>query len=138
MSDWNWNQTPGMYTRYGYVKDLLTQADDLLMVMGSGDEVQLAFDASNLIDLPKGWKREFLLKVDGWAKDGDANTAFSQNVLPMPYHAMPQYPYKEPHRFPSDGLHQRYLEVYQTRPALRFIRPLIEHEHSFSFVPKPE
>jgi hypothetical protein len=35
--------------------------------------------------------------VDGWAKDGDANTAFSQTVTPLPFHAMPQYPDQTPH-----------------------------------------
>ena len=28
-------------------------------------------------------QRDFLLLVDGWAKDADANTAFSQSVLPL-------------------------------------------------------
>ena len=58
------------------------------MIMGSGDEVTLRFNASDLPPLPTGWKRDFLLLVDGWAKDADANTAFSQSVLPLPFHAM--------------------------------------------------
>lgn len=132
MKAWNWNQTPGMYTRFGDVQMLLTKADDLMVVMGSGDEIELDFDATALPPLSDGWRRDFLLMVDGWAKDGDANTAFSQTVLPLPYHAMPQYPYDLPHEFPSDGIHQRYLEAYQTRPALRFIRPLHEGMRSVS------
>ncbi|MCP4657484.1 MAG: hypothetical protein GY856_18930, partial [bacterium] len=70
--------------------------------------------------------RDFLLLVDGWAKDADANTAHSQTVGPLPYHGMPQYPYEVPHRFPDDGEHRRYRELYNTRPALRLIRPLTE------------
>ncbi|MBT3604086.1 MAG: hypothetical protein HN521_13590, partial [Candidatus Latescibacteria bacterium] len=132
MKAWNWNPTPGMYTRFGDVQMPLTKADDLMVVMGSGDEIELAFDAAGLPDLPDGWRRDFLLMVDGWAKDGDANTAFSQTVLPLPYHAMPQYPYELPHAFPRDGIHQRYYEAYQTRPALQFIRPLNEGMRSVS------
>lgn len=121
---WNWNPTPGLYTHYGDVKPLLEAADDLLVIMGSGDEVQLRFDATRLPALAAGWQRDFLLFVDGWAKDGDANTAFSQTVEPLPFHAMPQYPYSEPHAYPADGVHARYRGAYNTRPALRLIPPL--------------
>ena len=49
-----------------------------MVIMGSGDEIRLRFSAAGLPPLPAGWKRDFLLLVDGWAKDADANTAFSQ------------------------------------------------------------
>jgi tetratricopeptide (TPR) repeat protein len=125
-SKWNWNPTPGLYTRYGDVKPLLAAVDDLLVIMGSGDELQLRFDATHLPELAAGWKRDFLLFVDGWAKDGDANTAFSQTVEPLPFHGMPQYPYTAPYAYPADGVHNRYREWYNTRAALRLIRPLHE------------
>jgi tetratricopeptide (TPR) repeat protein len=121
---WNWNPTPGLYTRYGDVQPLLGAVDDLLVIMGSGDELQLRFDATRLPELPEGWKRDFLLFVDGWAKDGDANTAFSQTVEPLPFHGMSQYPYAAPQAYPTDGVHSDYRQVYNTRPALRLIRPL--------------
>ena len=60
--------------------------------MGSGDEMRLDFDAGALPPLPAGWRRDFLLLFDGWAKDGDANTAFSQSVEPLPFHGMSQLP----------------------------------------------
>ena len=41
-----WNPTPGLYTRYGDVRRLLSGADDRLVVMGSGDELRLRFDAA--------------------------------------------------------------------------------------------
>jgi hypothetical protein len=37
---------------------------------------------------------------------------------------MPHYPYAAPHHYPDDPEHRRYLEGYQTRPALRLIQPL--------------
>ena len=43
--------------------------DDRLVIMGSGDELQLRFRAAGLPPLAAGWKRDFLLLVDGWAKD---------------------------------------------------------------------
>jgi tetratricopeptide (TPR) repeat protein len=121
-----WNPTPGLYTRYGEVQPLLSNIDDRLVIMGSGDELRLRFDAAALPALPAGWRRDFLLTVDGWAKDADANTAYSQSVEPLPYHGMPQYPYAAPNAFPSDGEHALYREYYNTRPALRLIRPLTE------------
>ncbi len=121
-----WNPTRGLYTRYGDVRPLLGEVDDRFVIMGSGDEIRLLFDATALPELPSGWRRDFLLLVDGWAKDGDANTAHSQTVEPLPYHGMPQYPYEAPHRYPDDGEHKLYREHYNTRPALRLIRPLAE------------
>ncbi|HME11192.1 MAG TPA: hypothetical protein VKG25_29315, partial [Bryobacteraceae bacterium] len=120
-----WNPTPGLYTRYGDVAPLLTRVDDRLMIMGSGDEVTLRFNASNLPPLPTGWKRDFLLLVDGWAKDADANTAFSQSVLPLPFHGMSSYPYPAGQSYPHDHAHEDYQREYNTRPAFRLIRSLV-------------
>jgi len=111
-----WNPTKGNYTRYGDVESLLAEVDDRLVVMGSGDEVRLQYAADRLPPLPAGWTRDFLLLVDGWAKDADPNTAFSQTVLPLPFHKMVRYG----DAFPLD------LSQSLTRPALRLIRPLSE------------
>src|SRR5205085_5459546 len=61
-----WNPTPGLYTRYGDVRLLLARGDDQLVVMGSGDEIRLLFDARALPTLVNGWQRDFLLLVEGW------------------------------------------------------------------------
>lgn len=100
-----------------------------MVIMGSGDEVRLLFDAQALPPLAPGWRRDFLLRVDGWAKDGDANTAFSQAVEPLPFHGMSRYPYPEGEGFPAGEPHRLYRERYNTRPALRLLRPL-QHETS--------
>jgi hypothetical protein len=120
----NWNQTPGMYTRYGDVTELVRAADDRMVIMGSGDELKLEFDASGLPALPDSWTRDFLLLVDGWAKDSDANTAYSQSVGPLPFHRMTSYPYPPAECFPDDQAHRLYLARYNTRQALRPLRPL--------------
>ncbi len=120
----NWNPTSGMYTRYGDVLPLIQNVDDRLVIMGSGDELKLQYPSDTLPELPAGWSRDFLLLVDGWAKDADANTAFSQSVTPLPFHAMSAYPYKQSEHFPDDPVHLRYERDYLTRPALRLIRSL--------------
>jgi len=119
-----WNPTPGLYTRYGDVTPLVTATDDLLNIMGSRDELRLNFSAADLPPLASDWTRDFLLLVDGWAKDADANTAFSQGVEPLPFHGMTVCPYPPSEKFPDDALHRRYREHYNTRPALRLLRPL--------------
>lgn len=119
-----WNPTAGNYTRYGVVDELLREPDDRMVLMGSGDELQLRFRAAGLPQLPQGWKRDFLLLVDGWAKDADANTAFSQSVLPLPFHSMSRYPYSAGERFPTDPEHLKYQREYNNRQALRLIRRL--------------
>jgi hypothetical protein len=119
-----WNPTPGMYTRYGAVTELLAAIDDRMVIMGSGDEVQLEFNAGSLPPLSPGWRRDFLLKFDGWAKDRDANTAYSQTVEPLPFHGMTAYPYSSMERFPDSAAHRRWKETYNTRPALRLLRAL--------------
>jgi hypothetical protein len=119
-----WNPTPGLYTRYGDVRPLLAGVDDLLVIMGSGDEARLTFDAAALPALKAGWRRDFLLLVDGWAKDADANTAFSQTVEPLPFHGMSRYPYPAGEHFPNDPAHTLYRARYNTRPALRLLHPL--------------
>jgi hypothetical protein len=117
-----WNPTPGLYTRYGDVRSLAARVDDKMIVMGSGDEIVLSFE--ELPPPPKGWKRDFLLLVDGWAKDRDANTAHGQSTHPLPFHSMSQFPYGPGERFPQTPDHRAYEREYNTRPALQLMRPL--------------
>jgi tetratricopeptide (TPR) repeat protein len=123
-----WNPTPGLYTRYGAVDNLLRDVDDQLVIMASGDEVRLQFPASAL-PAPRegprpGMIRDFLLKVDGWAKDRDPNTAFSSTVQPLPFHGMSQYPYPASEHFPRDAAHDSYQRTYNTRPARVLLQAL--------------
>ena len=119
-----WNPTPGFYTRFGPVDELLRDVDDRLVIMGSGDEINLQFDARPFARPPAGWSRDFLLKVDGWAKDRDPNTAFSQTVTPLPFHGMSRYPYPPKEYYPRDASHDDYQRAYNTRPAGLLIRSL--------------
>ena len=119
-----WNPAVGRYTRFGEVTELLHRPDDRMVIMGSGDELQLSFEAAALPALPPGWTRDFLLLVDGWAKDGDANTAFSQTVEPLPFHGMSAYPYPRHERFPTSPEHQAWQQQYLTRESARLLPAL--------------
>ena len=119
-----WNPTPGLYTRYGDVGELTRTVDDRFVIMGSGDELVMRFGADRLPRLPEGWQRDFLLLVDGWSKDGDANTAYADNVEPLPFHAMSAYPYPAGEHYPGDAAHRAWQREYNVRPALRLIQPL--------------
>jgi tetratricopeptide (TPR) repeat protein len=121
-----WNPTPGLYTRYGDVRPLAVDIDDKFIVMGSGDEIRLRFDAASLGPPKHGWTRDFLLLVDGWAKDRDANTAHSQSTDPLPFHKMSRFPYPASEAYPDDSDHRAYRANFNTRPALRFIGPLAQ------------
>jgi hypothetical protein len=121
-----WNPVPGRYSRYGDVHSLIHAIDDRLVIMGSGDELTLRFREASLPRLSAGWSRDFLLLVDGWAKDADPNTAFSRSVEPLPFHGMSAYPYPAKEHFPDDATHREYQKEYNTRPALRLLRPLTE------------
>jgi len=110
-----WRDLTGYYTRYGNVLPLLKAADDEYIIANSGDEISIDFDAGGLPPLPGGWKRDFLIYSEGWVKDGDLNTANGQTVAPLPFHAMPSYPYPYYISYPSDARHQQYQRQYNTR-----------------------
>lgn len=135
--DWNqvestprWNQHPGFYTRYGEAVSLLTEVDDRYIILGTGDALEVQFDAKNLPKLKPGMKRDYLLYLDGWAKDRDPNTIEALNVEPLPFHGMSGYPYTKDEHFPSDEVHDTWRAEWNTRPAKHWIRPLAPLEEA--------
>jgi tetratricopeptide (TPR) repeat protein len=123
-----WNPLEGSYTRYGLVDALLGQVDSQMAVFGSGDEVLLEFDSSALPELRRGWRRDYLLHLDGFVKDGDKYTAHAGRLDPIPYAGLKSYPYD-----PEDGAravfsspaYRDYVTRYQTRAPLRFTGPTL-------------
>ncbi len=104
--------------------ELLRSVDDRLVIMGSGDEVQAYIRTRRRRE--KAWMRDFILKVDGWAKDRDPNTAYSSSVQPLPFHAMSRYPYPADEHYPRDAAHDLYQRDYNTRAGSRQIAALAE------------
>jgi Flp pilus assembly protein TadD len=84
-----WRDLTGYHTRFGNVNALLSGVDDRYVIMNAGDELRLQFPEQPAPE--SGWRRDFVLVGDGWEKDGDYNTGFSQTVLPLPSHDRPAY-----------------------------------------------
>jgi hypothetical protein len=119
-----WDQHPGMYTRYGECVPLLTAVDDCFVVLGAGDALSVRFDAKTLAEPAPGFVRDWLVYLDGWAKDRDPNTVDALEVEPLPFHGMSGYPYRSDEHFPDDELHRKWRSEWQTRPAYQWIEPL--------------
>ncbi len=119
-----WEQHRGRYTRYGPVSELLAAADDLYVIVGTGDELSVEFPA-RLPPLPAGWRRDWLVYLNGWVKDGDPNTLHGDRVEPLPFHAMSGYPYGEQESYPDTPATRAWQARYNTRPARRINPPLI-------------
>jgi hypothetical protein len=118
-----WDPAPGNYTRYGDVREVVSRRDDELVVMAPGDELSLAFAADALPRLRAGWRRDFFLELAGWAKDNEPNTLAGGRAGPLPFAAMPRYPYRASQGRGGAG-YRDYLRRYQTRRRYRLIPPL--------------
>ena len=112
-----WPPMSGNFTRFGDVKELISEADDMQVVLGAGDEMTIEFSAETA-ELPTGWKRDFIIYNIGWDKDADLNTIHGQSAEPLPFRAMSKYPYEPDQAFPSGPKHVDYLKRYQTRNQL--------------------
>jgi hypothetical protein len=119
-----WDQHPGLYTRHGDCLPLLQAIDDRYIIMGSGDALTLRFDATNAPGLQPGFVRDYLVFLDGWAKDRDPNSVQALTVEPLPFHGMGSYPYPDTMTFPTDEAHQIWRKEWNTRPARRLMPPL--------------
>ncbi|HEU4690925.1 MAG TPA: FG-GAP-like repeat-containing protein [Vicinamibacterales bacterium] len=115
-----WRDLVGYHTRFGNVNALLSGVDDRYVIMNAGDEMRLRFPEQPAPE--SGWRRDYVLIGDGWEKDGDYNTGFSQTVLPLPSHDQPAYgkahasgnleddPVYQRHRADWEEYHTRWVE----------------------------
>ena len=114
----HWPPMAGSFTRFGDVRELLTERDDKLLVLGCNDEMSLAF-AEPSEPLPAGWVRDFVIYNVGWDKDSDMNTVYGETVEPLPFEAMTTYAHRDGEPRPLDDEYVRYLNTYQTRSQSR-------------------
>ncbi|HZE26817.1 MAG TPA: FG-GAP-like repeat-containing protein [Terriglobales bacterium] len=115
----HWRDLIGYYTRYGDVLELLTSIDDRYVIVNSGDEMSLRFPEQP--PPPPGWVRDFVIKGDGWIKDGDYNSTFSKTVLPLPYHAKSEYTTR-PGKLEDEWVYRHHTEDWQTYHT-RYVTP---------------
>ncbi len=124
----------GNYTRYGDVTDLVRSTDDEYAIFGSGDEVAVDFDATQLPAVPAGWTRDYFFYADGFAKDMDFYAKYGDTVGPLPFHTLVPYPYPDGVAYPQDAEHLNYELDYNTRgiagpssPSFKFAYPAKPH-----------
>jgi hypothetical protein len=109
-----WPPMRGRFTRYGSVRELLTEGDDMMAVLGAGDAITLRFAVPDE-PVPAGWKRDFILHSIGWDKDADLNTIYGQTVEPLPFRGMRSYPFRSDEAGPESAEYREYLRRFQTR-----------------------
>ena len=111
----------GNFTKYGNVKELLKEQDDMFVIMRHGDAMELRF-----MDVSKpreGYERTPVLLADVYYKivyndkanlyGGDQG---SKSIYPLPFHNMSQYEYNvSEEQYPDDELHKEYLDKWNTR-----------------------
>jgi tetratricopeptide (TPR) repeat protein len=120
-----WKVFTGRYTREGDVRELVQTVDDMFVISLPGDELALSFDAATLAPLPRGWTRTFLLYAHGYSKEMDINSASPEQVAPLPFRRMREYPYRWPDAYPHTPAHLDYLERYNTRTVGAPIKRLV-------------
>jgi len=97
-------KTPrGAYTRYGPVESLLGDFDDRYVILGTGDEIAVSFDANALPPPGAGRVRSFILVSHAYCKDMDLYTAEPDTVEPLPFRDMSRYPYPQNECHPMEN-----------------------------------
>ena len=110
---WRDFQVPaGTATRYGDVRELVTEADDELVVLPPGDAVWLAFESGSAP--PEGQTVTYFLKLTGWAKESAFHVSSGSAIAPLPYADMSTYP-EGADLAPTSAAYKKYLSKYQTR-----------------------
>ncbi len=119
-----WKTMRGSFTREGDVRELLKSVDDIFVISKPGDAISIAFDAASLKPLKEGWIRTYLVYVDGFSKEMDINSSNPDQVFPLPFHGMSNYPYPDNEEYPMTPERRNYFERYNTRKTAAQILPI--------------
>jgi hypothetical protein len=121
----------GAYTRYGDVTPLLQRIDDEYVIFGTGEDMDLEFNAAAQPELPVHWVRDYFFYANGFVKDMDFYEASPFTVDAMPFHAMSGYPYQSREHYPDDAKHI----AYQLEWNDRFESGIAAHRYEFHYLP---
>ena len=103
---WDAKVPAGFYTSFGDAQELVAETDGALAIIGSGEEVDLSFPAS---EVPANHRRYFAIRFHGWAKDMDLYTQDGHTVDPLPL--PPDFGEDSPAN--RERLHARYNVRYE-------------------------
>ena len=124
-------QQRGAYTHYGDVTPLLQRIDDEYVIFGTGEDMDLEFNAAAQPVLPAHWVRDYFFYANGFVKDMDFYEASPFTVDAMPFHAMSSYPYRSKEHYPDDAKHI----AYQLEWNDRFESGTAAHRYEFHYLP---
>jgi len=109
-----WRVVPsGWCTRYGDVLELVTNRDNAMVLINSGDELTLRFAANLLPPKLPGHTRDFFLYSVGWDKDADFHTKLGSVIDPLPWNGMDDQSYGDQPRPGFDN--DNWITKYNTR-----------------------
>lgn len=123
----------GAYTRYGDVTPLLRRVDDEYVIFGTGEDMDLEFNAAAQPALPKGWVRDYFFYANGFVKDMDFYEASPFTVSAMPFHGMSTYPYPSSEHYPDDASRTAYQLKWNTR--FETCTPEASQKYQFDYLP---
>ncbi len=111
------HRTFGRFTRYGDVRPLIGESNDMFVVMRQGDGLELEFDGVEAP--PEGCALTAFLYTDLVFKPrrlpGTIATERTVRVEPLPWHGMDRYGTAAQGAYPDDEAHARYLAEWNTR-----------------------
>ena len=113
-----WPPLRGELSRFGHCKTLLGTWDDLMVVIGAGDEIAVEFSVPEK-PIPEGWKRDFILHCVGWDKDADLNTLSGQTIGPIPFRDMSSYPPSVDDRKKSQSVKEKNRDHLRRHQSFR-------------------
>ena len=94
--------------------ELITAADNALVLLNGGDELALSFQADRLPPKPEGFERNFFLYVVGWDKDADFHVVQGSRVGPLPFRGMDDQSYGRKPEQPGES-DRIWMAKYNTR-----------------------
>jgi len=107
----------GMFTKYGDVTELLSEADDMYVIGMQGDKMSLKFPKSSLPALEAGTSRSYFIYVASWFKDTPDNWGygFDFTTEPYPFRNMSGFPYPDTESYPTSEEYVNYIKEWNTR-----------------------
>ena len=104
---WDCRHMTGFYSSFGDAVPLVESIDDAVAIIGPGEEVRLSF-SGELDQVERDATRNYVLELNGWAKDKDLYTRDGDTIGPLPVRD------KSTDTTARDNLHSRFNKRFRT------------------------